>query len=124
MTSRRNFDTSVAGDTRTFTFIGTNDAGEPESIAGDTLTFRAYDDEANEILLTVGNGITIHPTQSGATLGHATVQVNYADYPSAWLEKPATETTFVRVEFKRITAAGKRRTPEQTGWELKGQGIQ
>lgn len=114
---------SVAGDTRSFTFIGTNDAGEPESIAGDTITFRAYDDVGNEIVLTVGNGIT-PLTQSGATLGHAKILVEYADYPEAWLAKPMDASTQVKVEIKRITAAGKRRTPEQTTWRIRGQGIQ
>lgn len=115
------FRTTIAGNTETFYFTGKDAAGNPEDITGDGITFRAWDDDGNEIEITEA-AMTIY-AQSGATLGQAAIQIIPSDYPAAWLALAYGKTRQVNVAIERVRSADDVIETQFGTWKITGQGI-
>lgn len=110
----------IVGDDARFTFTGRDSTGAAEDITGHAITCMLADDQGNSLTLTVGSGITLL-TQSGATLGQATIAITPSDFPAAWLALGFGTTRRLNVEVQRV--GGGFTSTLQTRWVLKGQMI-
>lgn len=111
---------TIVGTDESFTIAIVDKLGAPLNLTGYLITFRAYDNEGNEILHTVGDGITLFD-QTGDTVGHASAAIVPADYPAAWAAMTAEEKKLVSVEIKWV--GGGRTTKDQFSWAIFGSGI-
>lgn len=113
---------SIVGNDETFYFTGKDSDGNPEDITGDTITFRAFDSDGNEIVKTTDDDITLY-AQSGSTLGQAAIPIYPADYPQAWLALGFQDARRVNVVVERVTDAGVVIERQFGEWKVLGQGI-
>jgi hypothetical protein len=121
MTTPLTLGPTISGNTETFYGTGMSSAGVPEDVTGNTITFRAWDSDGNEIVKTTADDITLY-TQSGATLGKYAIPIVPADYPAAWIAITYGPTKRVFTAIQRDIAGVIRET--RTGvWLIEGQGI-
>lgn len=113
--------TTIAGNKETFYFTGKDTAGAPEDITGDGITFRAWDDDGNEIEKTEAD-MDIY-TQSGATLGQAAIPILPGDYPAAWLALAYGRHRNVNIAIERVRSADDVIETQFGTWKITGQGI-
>jgi hypothetical protein len=114
--------TIIAGNSETLCGTGMSPAGVAESVENDTITFRAWDNDGNEIVKTTADDITLY-AQSGATLGQYAIPIAPADYPAAWIAIPYGTNRRVYTAIQRVISGAVRET--RTGILLiEGQGIE
>lgn len=118
------FRPTIVGNSEVFIYTGLSTAGVPENIDGQTIIFRAFDADGNEIRKTTTDDEIVILSQTGATLGQAGIPIAAGDYPDAWLALPhgVPRRVYTCVERRDPDTDAVLETQHET-WKLIGQGI-